>query len=157
MSYLEKLEMVCLDYLANSSDPWTPFSKLYEFCKDTFGEEFPKEKLFDFLSHHPEIKVFTIMPCDNPEFETYLRSKDIKLEPFVILRSRMPNEIDMLKWILRHIDGLTKLLEKQLCLESYKDRKTEIEKIINKANSLKRKISFYLSKKVKATDVTDSK
>ncbi|MCX8065467.1 MAG: hypothetical protein N3G21_09900 [Candidatus Hydrogenedentes bacterium] len=144
MSHLEKIEMVCLDYLANSSDPWVPFSGLYAKCKEVLGESIVEKEIFEFILHHSEIRVFNTISIIHPEFERYLSERGIKLEPFVILRSRMPKESDLMRWMINHIENLIKILEKDQNTSIHGERKAKIEELVQKANKLKRKISFYL-------------
>ncbi len=149
MSQLEKIEKICLDYLASSEDPWVPVSKLCERCKDIIGVGVSDKIVVEFVAHHPEIIFFNIASVGDVEFEEYVKRKGIRLEPFVILKSRMPVKRDLLKWMDKHIDSLIKTLENLLLSESSNDKKEEIKRLIDRANSVKRRINFYLSKNSK--------
>lgn len=147
MGLLEKIEKVCLDYLASSEEPWVPVSKLCERCRDVIGEEVSEKIVSEFISCHPEVNYFNITSGDS-EFEEYILRKGIQLEPFVILKSRMPRQADLLKWMDKHIDSLIRMLEKSLSLEPDVYKRKSIERLIDRANSVKRRINFYLSKSI---------
>ncbi len=148
MSLLEKIEKVCLDYLASSEEPWVPVSKLCERCRDVIGEEVSEKIVSKFISCHPEVNFFNITSVGDSEFEEYIQRKRIQLEPLVILKSRMPRQADLLKWMDKHIDSLIRMLEKSLSLEADINKRKNIERLIDRANSVKRKINFYLSKSI---------
>lgn len=141
MKKIESIEEMCLSILAESEDPWVPFHILLERYREISGDDSINESLIlSFLKNHSEIKVFDNFYINIPEMKNIIEEKELKFQPYVILKRRLPNEKDMYIWMYNHLKRLLVMLEKMENNARYETKNQQIGIVINKARDLLEKL-----------------
>ncbi len=149
MKKIENIEEISLSILAESKDPWVPIDVLIQKCKEITGDNSIDEYLLmSFLKNHSEIKIFDNFYLSSPELKNVIDEKELKLQPYVVLKRRLPNEKDMYIWMYNHLQKLLVILEKMENKAKNDTKRQQIGIVINKTRDLLEKLkSLTIGKK----------
>jgi hypothetical protein len=139
---MESIEDRCLTYLSQTSNTLVPFGSLLGYVRrDEASEAITGQDLLSFLKYHELIHV-----VDAPQTggEIGGAPSETALEPFVILKSRIPNQRDMAMGLREQLDQMRTTL--QAALDEARQagdltRVTGLELALNRAEELDERFS----------------
>ena len=139
---METIEERCLTYLSQVSSPLVPFGSLLGYVqRDEESEAITGQDLLSFLRFHELIHV-----VDAPQTggEIGGAPSELALEPFVILKSRIPNPREMALGLREQLDQMRATL--QAALDEARNagdlaRVTGLEHALNRAEELDERFS----------------
>ena len=111
---LEQVEQRCLNYLKQTSNPLTPFSRLLRHLReDESLSGFSEKELKDFLRHHDLFRVLEPTGlAATEEGRQLMEAAGLQTEELVVLETRLPTEGQLAEYLRSQLDTLADALRK---------------------------------------------